>query len=196
MKNLVTTILLLCSISLFSQELTKDTIYLEWRNDKFFEVTETLLDNGQRQLNERPLGDTIETLQFYMNATEEAFGKLTEAARVMVQKNAIIQNVNKFNSILSSTLNTDLIVISNNIIGETLQGDYNFKLPNSEITEAKVDENLTLKFGDNSIRVIPIGSNYIQLMDGQSIYELYRLGDGQYVSLDAQTVLLKTNNKN
>lgn len=191
MKNLLTTLVLFITTLSYAQQLTKDTVYLEWRGDKFFEITESVLDNGQRQLNERPIGDTIQTIQYYVENTENAFNGLAEAARIMIQKNAIIQNVNKVNTILSRSFNTDLMTISSNVVSETFKGDYKFKLPDAELIDAKIDENLNLVYSDNSVKIIPIGYNYIQLNVGDKVYELYRLGDGQYASIDVQTVLLK-----
>lgn len=191
MKNLLTTFVLFITTLSYAQQLTKDTVYLEWRGDKFFEITESVLDNGQRQLNERPIGDTIQTIQYYVENTENAFNGLAEAARIMIQKNAIIQNVNKVNTILSRSFNTDLMTITSNVVSETFKGDYKFKLPDAELIDAKVDENLNLVYSDNSVKIIPIGYNYIQLNVGDKVYELYRLGDGQYASIDVQTVLLK-----
>ena len=64
MKSLISFLLL--TVSLNAQQLVKDTVYLEWRNGKFFEVTESMLDNGQRQLNEKPIGDSLATIKHYV----------------------------------------------------------------------------------------------------------------------------------
>lgn len=188
MKSLFSVLFVLFTITSYSQSLVKDTVYIEWRVDKFFEVTETVLDNGQRQLNERPLGDTLTTLKSYVDNTEKAFVQLSDAARVMIQKNGLINNVNRINNILSTTFNTDLVQISTNAVKESFTGNFKFKLPNVDVMDITV-ENMTIQYED--IKIIPIGTNYIQLLHKDNIYELYKLAEGQYASIDASILLIK-----
>lgn len=195
MKSLLTGTALLLTTICFSQQLVKDTVYLEWREGKFFEVTESLLDNGQRQLNEKPVGDSIETVRFYVENTERTFNALAEAARIVIQKNVIIQNTSKINSMLSNTFNTDLVLISKTGLSQAITGDYKLKMPDVDVVDAKLDKDLVLTYGDNTVQVIPVGSSYIQLIVEDDVYELYRIGEGQYASLDVQTVLIKNETK-
>lgn len=195
MKSLLATLLVVLSITAYSQKLVKDTVYLDWRDGKFFEVTESLLDNGQRQLNEKPIGDSIETVRLYVENTERTFNALAEAAKVVIQKNAIIQNTSKINNMLSNTFNTDLVLISKTGLSQAITGDYKLKMPDVDVVDAKLNEDLVLTYGDNTVQIIPIGSSYIQLVVEDNIYELYRIGEGQYASLDVQTVLIKNETK-
>jgi hypothetical protein len=123
MKNLILILSIFITNISYSQSVVKDTVYLQWRETQFFEVSETVLDNGQRQLNERPLGDT---LQSYVEYTEKAFTQLSDAARVMIQKNSLIQNVNKINTILSSSFNTDIVSISTNVVKDVFKENLNY----------------------------------------------------------------------
>ena len=195
MKSLLATLLVVLSITAYSQKLVKDTVYLDWRDGKFFEVTESLLDNGQRQLNEKPIGDSIETVRLYVENTERTFNALAEAARIVIQKNAIIQNTSKINNMLSNTFNTDLVLISKTGLSQAITGDYKLKMPDVDVVDAKLNEDLVLTYGDNTVQIIPIGSSYIQLVVEDDVYELYRIGEGQYASLDVQTVLIKNETK-
>lgn len=192
MKNLILILPIFITTLLHSQSVVKDTVYLQWRETQFFEVSETVLDNGQRQLNERPLGDTLQTLQSYVEFTEKAFTQLSDAAKIMIQKNSLIQNVNKINTILSTSFNTDIITISTNVVKEVLQGDYKFKLPEFNVTDITVTD-FTIKYEDKTYKIIPIGTNYIQLIHEDKIYELYKLAEGQYASIDASALLIKQN---
>lgn len=189
MKSLF--VFMFLSINLIGQSVVKDTIYLEWRNNQFFEVTETQLDNGQRQLNERPLGDSLTTIRSYVESTERVFNQLTDAVKIMIQRNAVISNVNKINTLLGTTFNQDLVSISTNIVKDGLQGDYKFKLPDTELIDAKVNEELVLEFNDKSFKIIPVGTSYIQLTTQDANYELYKIGEGQYASVDATIILFK-----
>lgn len=192
MKNLILILSIFITNISYSQSVVKDTVYLQWRETQFFEVSETVLDNGQRQLNERPLGDTLQTLQSYVEFTEKAFTQLSDAARVMIQKNSLIQNVNKINTILSSSFNTDIVSISTNVVKDVFQGEFKFKLPDVNVTDITVTD-FTIKYDDKTLKIIPIGTNYIQIIDNENIYELYKLSDGQYASIDASTLLIKQN---
>ena len=111
-----------------AQQVTKDTIYLEWRGDKFFEVTETTLDNGQRSLNEKPVGDSLQALELYMTTVDKSFAELSHAARVLISKNAIIQNINRINNMMNNNLNSDIVSLSNavlkDVIKETIRLNY------------------------------------------------------------------------
>lgn len=192
MKNLILILSIFITNMSHSQSVVKDTVYLQWRETQFFEVSETVLDNGQRQLNERPLGDTLQTLQSYVEYTEKVFTQLSDAARVMIQKNSLIQNVNKINTILSSSFNTDIVSISTNVVKDVFQGEFKFKLPDVNVTDITVTD-FTIKYDDKTLKIIPIGTNYIQIIDNENIYELYKLSDGQYASIDALTLLIKQN---
>lgn len=190
MKSLLTSMIVLAAVSTYAQ---KDTIYLTWREDKFFEVVETVSQDGRRTLNETPIGDTVQTLQHYVKNTTEVFNKLSEAAGLIIQKNAIIGGVNNVNNMLLDNFNTDIVSISKETV--SLAGNYKLKLPEVEVIDASIDESLVLTYDDNSVQVIPIGYSYIQLMYDDKIYELYRVGEGQYASLDVQTVLIKNETK-
>lgn len=190
MKILMIPALLITTLS-YAQQVSRDTVYLEWRGDKFFEVTETVLDNGQRSVNERPIGDSTQTLQTYLNATEQAFTELAEAAKIMIRKNAIVQSTNKYNTMLFNTFNSDIVTISVNAVKESLVGDFRLKMPERDIAEVSIDDNLQINYDNTTLQIIPVGTNYIQVLADNIIYELYRLDEGQYASIDTQVVLLK-----
>lgn len=188
MKTLL--MILLTTVSMYAQ---KDTIYLTWRGDKFYEVAETIGEDGRRTINETPIGDTLKTVEHYVKNADEVFNKLSEAAGLLIQKNAIINGVNAVNKMLMDNFNTDLVMISKEVV--SLAGNYKLKMPDTEVTDASIDQSLILKYDDSSIQVIPVGYNYIQLLHNDTVYELYRVGEGQYASLDVQTVLIKNETK-
>jgi len=173
-----------------AQQVTKDTIYLEWRGDKFFEVTETTLDNGQRSLNEKPVGDSLQALELYMTTVDKSFAELSHAARVLISKNAIIQNINRINNMMNNNLNSDIVSLSNAVLKDVIKGDYKIKLPDTELVDVTI-ENLLLKYEDKEINIMPVGSNFIQFTYEDKVYELYRLGEGQYASIDTSVILIK-----
>ena len=96
MKTLL--MILLTTVSMYAQ---KDTIYLTWRGDKFYEVAETISEDGRRTINETPIGDTLQTVEHYVKNADEVFNKLSEAAGLLIQKNAIINGVNSVNKMLT-----------------------------------------------------------------------------------------------
>lgn len=190
MKILMIPALLITTLS-YAQQVSRDTVYLEWRGDKFFEVTETVLDNGQRSVNEKPIGDSTQTLQTYLTATEQAFTELAEAAKIMIRKNAIVQSTNKYNTMLFNTFNSDIVSISVEAVKESLVGDFRLKMPEQDIAEVSIDDNLQINYDNTTLQIIPVGTNYIQVLADNIIYELYKLDEGQYASIDTQVVLLK-----
>ena len=64
-------------------------------------------------------------------------------------------------------------------------------MPEIDVVDAVIDKNLTLTYEDNSMQIIPVTVDYIQIIKNDKVLELYRLGEGQYASLDVQTILIK-----
>lgn len=78
------------------------------------------------------------------------------------------------------------------MVKDVFQGEFKFKLPDVNVTDITVTD-FTIKYDDKTLKIIPIGTNYIQIIDNENIYELYKLSDGQYASIDASTLLIKQN---
>ena len=58
----------------------------------------------------------------------------------------------------------DLVLISKTGLSQVITGDYKLKMPDVDVVDAKLNEDLVLTYGDNTVQIIPIGSSYIQLV--------------------------------
>ena len=92
---------------------------------------------------------------------------------------------------LFNTFNADIVSISVEAVKEALVGDFRLKMPQEDITEVSIDGNLQINYDNTTLQIIPVGTNYIQVLADNIIYELYKLDEGQYASIDTQVVLLK-----
>ena len=90
MKNLLLLLLLLCSLSLFSQTTPIDTSYtVQDANGQYFKVKNTILANGEQYLQKTLIGDSVSLTQQYRSTLFESVRSAREVALNLNEKTRI-----------------------------------------------------------------------------------------------------------
>ena len=184
-------IMMLLPFAAFSQ---LDTIYLEWKDDKFYEVSKFVFEDGRRESSEKPIGDTSAVVNYYYGGAASLAKQQAEAMNHLWMKELFGQNVSAANLALMNEFGITVQSISASLNGGKLIGEYVF-IEQRERKDASIQATqggLMVSIDTINYPLYLIGEDMFLLSYDNNIVEMYRvIGQDAFMSMDRQLVFIR-----
>jgi len=184
-------IMMLLPFAAFSQ---LDTIYLEWKDDKFYEVSRFVFEDGRRESSEKPIGDTSAVVNYYYGGAASLAKQQAEAMNHLWMKELFGQNVSAANLALMNEFGITVQSISAALNGGKLVGEYVF-IEQRERKDASIQATqggLMVSIDTISYPLSLIGEDMFLLSYDNNIVEMYRvIGQDAFMSMDRQLAFIR-----
>ena len=184
-------IMMLLPFAAFSQ---LDTIYLEWKDDKFYEVSKFVFEDGRRESSEKPIGDTSAVVNYYYGGAASLAKQQAEAMNHLWMKELFGQNVSAANLALMNEFGITVQSISAALNGGKLVGEYVF-IEQRERKDASIQATqggLMASIDTINYPLYLIGEDMFLLSYDNNIVEMYRvIGQDAFMSMDRQLVFIR-----
>ena len=184
-------IMMLLPFAAFSQ---LDTIYLEWKDDKFYEVSKFVFEDGRRESSEKPIGDTSAVVNYYYGGAASLAKQQAEAMNHLWMKELFGQNVSAANLALMNEFGITVQSISAALNGGKLVGEYVF-IEQRERKDAYIqatEGGLMASIDTINYPLYLIGEDMFLLSYDNNIVEMYRvIGQDAFMSMDRQLVFIR-----
>ena len=184
-------IMMLLPFAAFSQ---LDTIYLEWKDDKFYEVSKFVFEDGRKESSEKPIGDTSAVVNYYYGGAASLAKQQAEAMNHLWMKELFGQNVSAANLALMNEFGITVQSISAALNGGKLVGEYVF-IEQRERKDASIqatEGGLMVSIDTINYPLYLIGEDMFLLSYDNNIVEMYRvIGQDAFMSMDRQLVFIR-----
>ena len=184
-------IMMLLPFAAFSQ---LDTIYLEWKDDKFYEVSKFVFEDGRRESSEKPIGDTSAVVNYYYGGAASLAKQQAEAMNHLWMKELFGQNVSAANLALMNEFGITIQSISAALNGGKLIGEYVF-IEQRERRDASIQatqDGLMASIDTINYPLYLIGEDMFLLSYDNNIVEMYRvIGQDAFMSMDRQLAFIR-----
>ena len=184
-------IMMLLPFAAFSQ---LDTIYLEWKDDKFYEVSKFVFEDGRRESFEKPIGDTSAVVNYYYGGAASLAKQQAEAMNHLWMKELFGQNVSAANLALMNEFGITIQSISAALNGGKLIGEYVF-IEQRERRDASIQatqDGLMASIDTINYPLYLIGEDMFLLSYDNNIVEMYRvIGQDAFMSMDRQLAFIR-----
>jgi len=184
-------IMMLLPFAAFSQ---LDTIYLEWKDDKFYEVSKFVFEDGRRESFEKPIGDTSAVVNYYYGGAASLAKQQAEAMNHLWMKELFGQNVSAANLALMNEFGITVQSISAALNGGKLVGEYVF-IEQRERKDASIQATqggLMVSIDTINYPLYLIGEDMFLLSYDNNIVEMYRvIGQDAFMSMDRQLAFIR-----
>ena len=184
-------IMMLLPFAAFSQ---LDTIYLEWKDDKFYEVSKFVFEDGRKESSEKPIGDTSAVVNYYYGGAASLAKQQAEAMNHLWMKELFGQNVSAANLALMNEFGITVQSISAALNGGKLVGEYVF-IEQRERKDASIQATqggLMVSIDTINYPLYLIGEDMFLLSYDNNIVEMYRvIGQDAFMSMDRQLVFIR-----
>ena len=184
-------IMMLLPFAAFSQ---LDTIYLEWKDDKFYEVSKFVFEDGRRESFEKPIGDTSAVVNYYYGGAASLAKQQAEAMNHLWMKELFGQNVSAANLALMNEFGITVQSISAALNGGKLVGEYVF-IEQRERKDASIqatEDGLMASIDTINYPLYLIGEDMFLLSYDNNIVEMYRvIGQDAFMSMDRQLAFIR-----
>jgi hypothetical protein len=184
-------IMMLLPFAAFSQ---LDTIYLEWKDDKFYEVSKFVFEDGRRESSEKPIGDTSAVVNYYYGGAASLAKQQAEAMNHLWMKELFGQNVSAANLALMNEFGITVQSISAALNGGKLVGEYVF-IEQRERRDASIQatqDGLMASIDTINYPLYLIGEDMFLLSYDNNIVEMYRvIGQDAFMSMDRQLAFIR-----
>jgi hypothetical protein len=184
-------IMMLLPFAAFSQ---LDTIYLEWKDDKFYEVSKFVFEDGRRESFEKPIGDTSAVVNYYYGGAASLAKQQAEAMNHLWMKELFGQNVSAANLALMNEFGITVQSISAALNGGKLVGEYVF-IEQRERRDASIQatqDGLMASIDTINYPLYLIGEDMFLLSYDNNIVEMYRvIGQDAFMSMDRQLAFIR-----
>jgi len=198
MKNLL--MLLLLTTTLSAQTVLSDTVYLEKIGNIYYITTTVTYDNLTQTSNKQLLGDSAIAVPTLLNYADFQVNDATYLVRQLVNTEKTRKRLNYYNNLHQQLTNTSIYTSSAKRDSFQLSGDWvltiNGDATNGEI-KFNVNERLIFNPSNNKAYLITQNlllatvNNYISFTFNDVKYELYKIADNKYFSVDSSVKLVK-----
>ena len=198
MKNLL--MLLLLTTTLSAQTVLSDTVYLEKIGNIYYITTTVTYDNLTQTSNKRLLGDSATAVPALLNYADFQVNDAAYLVRQLVNTEKTRKRLNYYNNLHQQLTNKSLYTSSAKRDSSQLLGNWVLNI-DGDITngEIKLNANDRLVFNPSKDKVYLITqnlllstvNNYISFTFNDVKYELYKISDNKYFSVDSSVKLVK-----
>jgi len=198
MKNLL--MLLLLTTTLSAQTVLSDTVYLEKIGNIYYITTTVTYDNLTQTSNKQLLGDSAIAVPALLNYADFQVNDAAYLVRQLVNTEKTRKRLNYYNNLHQQLTNTSIYTSSAKRDSFQLSGDWvltiNGDATNGEI-KFNVNERLIFNPSNNKAYLITQNlllatvNNYISFTFNDVKYELYKIADNKYFSVDSSVKLVK-----
>jgi len=198
MKNLL--MLLLLTTTLSAQTVLSDTVYLEKIGNIYYITTTVTYDNLTQTSNKQLLGDSAIAVPALLNYADFQVNDAAYLVRQLVNTEKTRKRLNYYNNLHQQLTNTSIYTSSAKRDSFQLSGDWvltiNGDATNGEI-KFNINERLIFNPSNNKAYLITQNlllatvNNYISFTFNDVKYELYKIADNKYFSVDSSVKLVK-----
>jgi len=192
--------LLLLTTTLSAQTVLSDTVYLEKIGNIYYITTTVTYDNLTQTSNKQLLGDSAIAVPALLNYADFQVNDAAYLVRQLVNTEKTRKRLNYYNNLHQQLTNTSIYTSSAKRDSFQLSGDWvltiNGDATNGEI-KFNVNERLIFNPSNNKAYLITQNlllatvNNYISFTFNDVKYELYKIADNKYFSVDSSVKLVK-----
>ncbi len=198
MKNLL--MLLLLTTTLSAQTVLSDTVYLEKIGNIYYITTTVTYDNLTQTSNKQLLGDSAIAVPALLNYADFQVNDAAYLVRQLVNTEKTRKRLNYYNSLHQQLTNKPLYTSSAKRDLSQLLGNWVLNIDGDATNgEIKLNANERLVFNPSKDKAYLITqnlllatvNNYISFTFNDVKYELYKIADNKYFSVDSSVKLVK-----
>ena len=198
MKNLL--MLLLLTTTLSAQTVLSDTVYLEKIGNIYYITTTVTYDNLTQTSNKQLLGDSAIAVPALLNYADFQVNDATYLVRQLVNTEKTRKRLNYYNNLHQQLTNKPLYTSSAKRDSSQLLGEWVLVIDgNATNGEIKLNTNERLVFNPSKDKsyiitqnlLLATVNNYISFTFNDVKYELYKIADNKYFSVDSSVKLIK-----
>jgi len=192
--------LLLLTTTLSAQTVLSDTVYLEKIGNIYYITTTVTYDNLTQNSNKQLLGDSATAVPALLNFADFQVNDAAYLVRQLVNTEKTRKRLNYYNNLHQQLTNKSLYTSSAKRDSSQLLGNWVLNI-DGDITngEIKLNANDRLVFNPSKDKVYLITqnlllstvNNYISFTFNDVKYELYKISDNKYFSVDSSVKLVK-----
>jgi hypothetical protein len=192
--------LLLLTTTLSAQTILSDTVYLEKIGNIYYITTTVTYDNLTQNSNKQLLGDSAIAVPALLNYADFQVNDAAYLVRQLVNTEKTRKRLNYYNNLHQQLTNTSLYTSSAKRDSSQLLGDWVLTIDgdatNGEI-KFNVNERLIFNPSNNKAYLVTQNlllatvNNYISFTFNDVKYELYKIADNKYFSVDSSVKLIK-----
>ena len=198
MKNLL--MLLLLTTTLSAQTVLSDTVYLEKIGNVYYVTTTVTYENLTQNSNKQLLGDSATAVSALLNFADFQVNDATYLVRQLITTENTRKRLNYYNSLHQQLTDKPLYTSSAKRDSSQLLGEWVLVIDGDATNgEIKMNANERLVFNPSKDKAYIITqnlllatvNNYISFTFNDVKYELYKIADNKYFSVDSSVKLIK-----
>lgn len=198
MKNLL--MLLLLTTTLSAQTVLSDTVYLEKIGNIYYITTTVTYDNLTQTSNKQLLGDSAIAVPALLNYADFQVNDAAYLVRQLVNTEKTRKRLNYYNNLHQQLTNKPLYTSSAKRDSSQLLGEWVLVIDGDATNgEIKMNANERLVFNPSKDKsyiitqnlLLATVNNYISFTFNDVKYELYKIADNKYFSVDSSVKLIK-----
>jgi len=192
--------LLLLTTTLSAQTVLSDTVYLEKIGNVYYVTTTVTYDNLTQTSNKQLLGDSAIAVPALLNYADFQVNDAAYLVRQLVNTEKTRKRLNYYNNLHQQLTNKPIYVSSAKRDSSQLLGDWVLNIDGDATNgEIKFNANDRLVFNPSKDKAYIITqnlllatvNNYISFTFNDVKYELYKIADNKYFSVDSSVKLIK-----
>jgi hypothetical protein len=192
--------LLLLTTTLSAQTVLSDTVYLEKIGNIYYITTTVTYDNLTQTSNKQLLGDSAIAVPALLNYADFQVNDAAYLVRQLVNTEKTRKRLNYYNNLHQQLTNKPIYVSSAKRDSSQLLGNWVLTIDGDATNgEIKFNVNERLIFNPNNNKAYLITqnlllatvNNYISFTFNNVKYELYKIADNKYFSVDSSVKLIK-----
>ena len=192
--------LLLLTTTLSAQTVLSDTVYLEKIGNIYYITTTVTYDNLTQTSNKQLLGDSAIAVPALLNYADFQVNDAAYLVRQLVNTEKTRKRLNYYNDLHQQLTNKPIYVSSAKRDSSQLLGEWVLNIDGDATNgEIKFNANDRLVFNPSNNKAYLITqnlllatvNNYISFTFNDVKYELYKIADNKYFSVDSSVKLIK-----
>jgi hypothetical protein len=192
--------LLLLTTTLSAQTVLSDTVYLEKIGNIYYITTTVTYDNLTQTSNKQLLGDSAIAVPALLNYADFQVNDAAYLVRQLVNTEKTRKRLNYYNNLHQQLTNKPLYTSSAKRDSSQLLGEWVLVIDGDATNgEIKMNANERLVFNPSKDKsyiitqnlLLATVNNYISFTFNDVKYELYKIADNKYFSVDSSVKLIK-----
>lgn len=192
--------LLLLTTTLSAQTVLSDTVYLEKIGNIYYITTTVTYDNLTQTSNKRLLGDSATAVPALLNYADFQVNDAAYLVRQLINTEKTRKRLNYYNDLHQQLTNKSIYTSSAKRDSSQLLGNWVLNIDgNATNGEIKLNANDRLIFNPSKDKsyvitqnlLLSTVNNYISFTFNDVKYELYKISDNRYFSVDSSVKLVK-----
>jgi hypothetical protein len=192
--------LLLLTTTLSAQTVLSDTVYLEKIGNIYYITTTVTYDNLTQTSNKQLLGDSAIAVPALLNYADFQVNDAAYLVRQLVNTEKTRKRLNYYNNLHQQLTNKPLYTSSAKRDSSQLLGEWVLVIDGDATNgEIKMNANERLVFNPSKDKsyvitqnlLLATVNNYISFTFNNVKYELYKISDNRYFSVDSSVKLIK-----